>query len=207
VTELPDYPRQGSDCPPVKIPKAHLLENVLIWAESTTADYPRGIGGLSGDTHLTNNNERWTIRGLHRIVCRSVSRKQTETNRFWTLLSCERRTVRLTTADCPQFKNSETHRREGVLDTLQRTTADCPCFGTGLSTGQKTENKRRNNNSELTKTRCADCPRVEQQTVRESRRTKNRAPPKSPLTSISRFAPKFSPTATKLGEHDHKTVG
>jgi hypothetical protein len=50
-----------------------------------------------------------------------------------------------------QFKNSETRRREGVLNTLQKTTVDYPRFMTELYAGQKTENKRRN-------TQCVDCP-------------------------------------------------
>jgi hypothetical protein len=68
----------------------------------------------------------------------------------------------------------------------------------GHRTAKKAQKK--NLNSRTVRYSTMDCPRIAKQAGTES--SENRL-----LSSIFRFAAKSSPTATKLGEHDHKVVG
>jgi hypothetical protein len=171
------------------------------------SDCPGHPSGLSGGTHLTDNSDCPS----HRT---------------------QRRTVRLTEADCPQFKSQKTNRIELVLDTVRWTLADCPRSRPGLSVGKNsekhTERKPIWTGQTVNGGLSANCWRtVHEWTVsrvgtpmcstpttgqsgnglRTVRESCSSNPEKSSLTSIFRFMAKSSPTATKLGEHDHKAVG
>jgi hypothetical protein len=80
---------------------------------------------------------------------------------------------------------------------------DSPGLGAGQSASTDTEQQRTHRKEPDSRTvhySTPDCPRIVQ--TEEQERPQNRL-----LTSIFRFVAKPSPTATKLGEHNHKIVG
>jgi hypothetical protein len=80
---------------------------------------------------------------------------------------------------------------------------DSPGLGAGQSASTDTEQQRTHRKEPDSRTvhySTPDCPRIVQ--TEEQERPQNRL-----LTSIFRFVAKPSPTTTKLGEHNHKTVG
>jgi hypothetical protein len=105
------------------------------------SDCPGPLCGLFDGTHLTNNSERRTVRGLHRTIHRSLSRKHTETNRFWTLLSYERRTIRGFGPNCLPVKNVKTHSETRVLECSTLTPGLSMSRGRTVCEPQKTKNR------------------------------------------------------------------
>jgi hypothetical protein len=112
-------------------------------------------------------------------------------------------TVRGLGADCPLYKNQQLQKGHINCSGDPRLSA----VGPGLSAGQKNEKHTKKLSSDLDKPRLLDYlpTRHGLSANRADRRTER--PENCLFTLIHKFAAKTSPTATKLGERDHKIVG
>jgi hypothetical protein len=108
--------------------------------------------------------------------------------------------------DSPKVKNLKTNFAETVLYSSAKLLLQYR-EQSGLGGRTVREYGHREANKAQKKSRLPDCPlqyrglSANRETA-ETESSKNRL-----LSSIFRFAAKSSPTATKLGEHDHKAVG
>jgi hypothetical protein len=112
-------------------------------------------------------------------------------------------TVRGLGADCPQYKNQQHHK------TLRNCPEDTKLSAVGPRTVRRSKMKNHTMKQGCwsARSQLPDCPPTRRglSMNRVDRRTEHLK--NCLLTSIHKFAAKSSPTATKLGEHDHKVVG
>jgi hypothetical protein len=119
---------------------------------------------------------------------------------------CEPRTVRYSTADSPEVKNLKTNFAEAVLFSTEKITATVPrtvrAWGrTVREYGHRAAMKAQK------KSQLPGGP-LQYRGLSANRETAGTESSENRLLSlIFQFAAKSSPTAMKLGEHDHKTVG